>query len=41
MLVLLLGVLLELFPQCAQPTSEDGDPERETRDKLRERVRER
>ena len=38
-LVLLLGVLLELFRQRAQPTSEDGDPDRETRDKLRAKVR--
>jgi len=38
-LVLLLGVLLELFQRRAQPASEDGDPDRETRDKLRAKVR--
>jgi len=37
---LVLSVLLELFQRRARPTSEDADPDRETRDKLREKVRE-
>ena len=39
-LVLLLGVLLELFRRRAWPTSEDADPDTETHDKLRAKVRE-
>jgi len=38
-LVLLLGVLLELIQRRAQPTSEDAEPDRQTRDKLRAKVR--
>ena len=38
-LALLLGVLLDLFRQRARPTAEDGDPDRELRDRLRAQVR--
>jgi len=37
---LVLGVLLELFQRRARPTCEDGDLDRETRDRLRAKVRE-
>ena len=37
-LVLLLGILLELFRKRAQPTSEDGDSDRETRERLQAKV---
>ncbi|MFW6061646.1 MAG: hypothetical protein ACOC93_02450, partial [Planctomycetota bacterium] len=36
---LVLGALLDLFRQRARPTSEDADPDRDTRQKLRAQVR--
>ena len=37
---IVLGVLLDLIRQRAQPTAEDAAPDRDTRDKLRAKVRE-
>jgi len=38
-IALVLGVLLDLFSKRAQPSAEDGDPDIQLRDRLRQRVR--